>query len=47
MSNSVITENDKQDILELKLLPVAGKKQKEFEDYLDSVEVRFCRFILF
>jgi hypothetical protein len=39
MSNSVIEEKDKQDILETKLLPTAGKKQKEFEEYLDSVEV--------
>ena len=35
----MINENDRNDILETKLLPAAGKKQKEFEDYLDQVEV--------
>lgn len=40
LSNSAIEEKEKQDILEVRLLPLAGKKQKEFEDYLDQVEVR-------
>lgn len=44
IENKIIDSNESKEILEQRLLPIWSKKQREIEEYIDTVEVTICFF---